>query len=627
MSLRPATASWFEMVTRRKDVSRAVACLARTGAVELETGEEVPSRYAIADLGRELKSWRDRRRRYAVYWPKAGVVDDLDAEISQQLAWAVGQLDLWQKQADPIIERLERIDVEVKELSLLADALHRGGAELPPLDLLANPGTRIVSRLVAYPGSDGPKELPAVLVRRIEAPATTFFLAIGRAADIRDLDAQTAASKATNVPLPSWLPAGRDQAIDEIALRRTELGQERGRLEVSLSELADAHDLLRVLGTMRQVEWLSVQSEKLRTSDRLVWVTGWTSDRQGETLRRALHDDGVRALVRIADAPRDRDIPIVMRNAPWVRGFEALVRMLGTPAQSEADPSSLLAVIAPLLFGFMFGDIGQGLVLVAAGVAMQSRVPYLRILIPGGLMAAVFGALFGSVFAREDVIPALWHHPIAHPVEILVAALAIGSAILTLGLLLDAAQSHWRGEAARWWASRAGLTLAYAGFVGSPLRFEAAWLIPLGGLWFVIGAALQGRTRRFGEFLGALLGALAQYIEQALQLAINTVSFARVGAFALAHAGLSAAVVGVAEAAGGIGYWIVLVIGNVMIIALEGLVVAIQTTRLVLFEFFIRFLKGGGRAFQPLAPPGGNHTAAPHGAQPAHVRHDTRSFP
>ncbi len=627
MSLRPATASWFEMVTRRKDVSRAVACLARTGAVELETGEEVPSRYAIADLGRELKSWRDLRRRYAVYWPKAGVVDDLDAEIPQQLAWAVGQLDLWQKQADPIIERLERIDVEVKELSLLADALHRGGAELPPLDLLANPGTRIVSRLVAYPGSDGPKELPAVLVRRIEAPATTFFLAIGRAADIRDLDAQTAASKATNVPLPAWLPAGRDQAIDEIALRRTELGQERGRLEVSLSELADAHDLLRVLGTMRQVEWLSVQSEKLRTSDRLVWVTGWTSDRQGETLRRALRDDGVRALVRIADAPRDRDIPIVMRNAPWVRGFEALVRMLGTPAQSEADPSSLLAVIAPLLFGFMFGDIGQGLVLVAAGVAMQSRVPYLRILIPGGLMAAVFGALFGSVFAREDVIPALWLHPIAHPVEILVAALAMGSAILTLGLLLDAAQSHWRGEAARWWASRAGLTLAYAGFVGSPLRFEAAWLIPLGGLWFVIGAALQGRTRRFGEFLGALFGALAQYIEQALQLAINTVSFARVGAFALAHAGLSAAVVGVAEAAGGIGYWIVLVIGNVMIIALEGLVVAIQTTRLVLFEFFIRFLKGGGRAFQPLAPPGGNHTAAPHGAQPAHVRHNTRSFP
>jgi len=86
-------------------------------------------------------------------------------------------------------------------------------------------------------------------------------------------------------------------------------------------------------------------------------------------------------------------------------------------------------------------------------------------------------------------------------------------------------------------------------------------------------------------------------------LLVNTVSFARVGAFALAHAGLSVAVAEIAEAAGGTGYWIVLTLGNGLILLLEGLIVGIQTTRLLLFEFFIRFLEGTGRGFNPLRPP------------------------
>jgi V/A-type H+-transporting ATPase subunit I len=85
---------------------------------------------------------------------------------------------------------------------------------------------------------------------------------------------------------------------------------------------------------------------------------------------------------------------------------------------------------------------------------------------------------------------------------------------------------------------------------------------------------------------------------------VNTISFVRVGAFALAHAGLCTAVVGIAEAAGP-GYWPVLILGNAVIVALEGLVVGIQTTRLILFEFFIRFLSAQGRRFEPLPPPTG----------------------
>jgi V/A-type H+-transporting ATPase subunit I len=104
--------------------------------------------------------------------------------------------------------------------------------------------------------------------------------------------------------------------------------------------------------------------------------------------------------------------------------------------------------------------------------------------------------------------------------------------------------------------------------------------------------------------LGAALAALGELVERTLQILINTLSFARVGAFALAHAGLSSAVVSLAGAIDNpIGWFVVLALGNLLILAIEGLVVSIQTTRLVLFEFFTRFFKPEGREFRPLIPP------------------------
>jgi V/A-type H+/Na+-transporting ATPase subunit I len=102
----------------------------------------------------------------------------------------------------------------------------------------------------------------------------------------------------------------------------------------------------------------------------------------------------------------------------------------------------------------------------------------------------------------------------------------------------------------------------------------------------------------------AALAALGDLAERTLQILINTLSFARIGAFALAHAGLSSAIVALMSATESpIVAGVVLVAGNVVVLVLEGLVVSIQTTRLVLFEFFTRFLVAEGRVFHPLPPP------------------------
>ncbi len=118
-----------------------------------------------------------------------------------------------------------------------------------------------------------------------------------------------------------------------------------------------------------------------------------------------------------------------------------------------------------------------------------------------------------------------------------------------------------------------------------------------GGLWYLIGSFLIHR-----ELLGGL-AAIGHLLESGMQILVNTLSFARVGAFALAHTSLSVAVVSMAEAAPWWAAALILVLGNGLIIALEGLVVSIQTTRLVLFEFFNRFLRGTGRVFRPLPSP------------------------
>jgi V/A-type H+-transporting ATPase subunit I len=141
--------------------------------------------------------------------------------------------------------------------------------------------------------------------------------------------------------------------------------------------------------------------------------------------------------------------------------------------------------------------------------------------------------------------------------------------------------------------------VVYFGVLIAPFWLGGLAVAAAGTAWYILGSAALAKGHR----IAAGMRSAGEFVEESLRLFVNTVSFARVGAFALAHAGLSAAIVEVASATGMVGYWIVLALGNVLVIALEGLVVSIQTTRLMLFEFFVRFLTGGGRAFKPLPPP------------------------
>jgi len=325
-------------------------------------------------------------------------------------------------------------------------------------------------------------------------------------------------------------------------------------------------------------------------------ITGWTSDR--ERLRACLERSAARALVHFPPPPEGMQPPILLHNPGWVQPFEIFTRMVGMPGRFSADPSGVLTFVAPVIFGYMFGDVVQGAVLVVLGLLLQRRQPMLRLLIAGGLAAIAFGFVFGSAASVRGAVPALWVEPLDDPLAVLIAPIVLGALILALGLALNGFEAWWRGAFARWLAGDAGFLLVYAGIL-------LTFLHRAGPILAVIGLALYvgGRVRQERRAVAALT-ALGELLEKSAQILINTLSFVRVGAFALAHAGLSSALAAMAVATGNrVGYAVLLVIGNVVIIAIEVLVASIQTTRLVLFEFFTRFFTAGGREFHPLPSP------------------------
>jgi V/A-type H+-transporting ATPase subunit I len=100
-----------------------------------------------------------------------------------------------------------------------------------------------------------------------------------------------------------------------------------------------------------------------------------------------------------------------------------------------------------------------------------------------------------------------------------------------------------------------------------------------------------------------LFQSVVELFEKLISLFSNSMSYVRVGAFAVAHAGLSGAFFVLAElvdGSRGIGYWIVLLVGVIFIVGFEGLVVGIQTMRLHYYEFFSKFFTGGGAPYEPL---------------------------
>ena len=600
MSLRPASANWFELLVMREDLAAAMGVLASSRCVELQSHGEARAPMLMPECRELLEEFDELERTYRHHWPPPSPHEHDDrAEPYNMLQRALERLRRWAADAREVVERLERLIERRGDQDLLLEML-RDAESLPDLGQFSRAGPMLESGLFLLGSGDWPSSLPGtVIAQRVALPERRFLLAVGLPDEMAELEHQLHAQRARRLTLPEDLPP---QAADAEAAMHERLFETRRGIEDAqqvLRNLHNRHDVADALADALFVRWYVNSVPELSATENFAWISGWTSLDDEADLQELLAEASVKGLLQLTEAPSGFEAPLLLKNPRWMRPFELFTRMLGIPAAGEADPTRVVAIATPLMFGYMFGDVGHGTVLLVAGFLLQQRYPALRLLIYGGVMSILFGFAFGSVFAMENVIPALWVHPIEEPVLMLLVPMAGGAVLLLIGMCLDALQSYWQRKGRYWWETGAGLMLCYVAMLASIWEPRMLWLALIGALWFIVGHAIVSPAHR----LRAAGGAAAEFVESTLQLVVNTVSFVRVGAFALAHAGLSMAVVGLSDATTSVLFTvIILLLGNVLIIALEGLVVSIQTTRLVLFEFFIRFLHGEGRPFRPLAP-------------------------
>jgi len=606
MSLRPDHTLWFELLVTHDDLTDTLEALAQTGCIELELHEHIHMQMDLQDLQLRLQEFSRLQRYYKSLWPKPDTgMSPFSGSPAAIFDKALRCICDWEEEVQPQIQRLDIVKNRLNDLQLLQKLLIAEAANGLDYRLLSASGENISARLYLQSNNSRLQSIPdTVLWKEYNAATDQFLLLVGTVDDLNALSTELIQKKYTYIKMPS-LPASREDALHMVSGKQAQFKSYRRHLQVEIDSLTKKFHLAQALGEIAKMEWFLKSVPVLQVTNNFAWITGWTSDRGGDKLHKAIKLQGSHAILHFPDAPENLLPPLIMQNPWWAKPFEIFARMLGTPGTNEADPSRVLAVMAPLLFGYMFADVGQGFVLLMCGVLLQKRWPLLRILIASGASAMVFGFVFGSIFGREDLIPALWLHPITQPLPVLAVPLLAGIFIILLGLMLSALESNWRGEWQRWIKIDAPIMLLYLAIVSLFFIPEAATVAIAGALvWYLMGNFIFAECKPLEGKLLSILAAIGTLLETMMQLFLNTLSFVRVGAFALAHAGLSMAFSIMADSTDSVLLALLLMLlGNIIVIVLEGLVVSIQATRLILFEFFIRFLQANGRVFRPLAAP------------------------
>ncbi|MBP3888933.1 MAG: hypothetical protein J6F30_15005 [Cellulosilyticum sp.] len=317
--------------------------------------------------------------------------------------------------------------------------------------------------------------------------------------------------------------------------------------------------------------------------------------------------------------------PTLLRNNWFTKPFELIVKLYGLPSYHEIDPTPFLAITFCLMFGIMFGDIGQGFIYFLAGVGIAKKIPAAAgILKRLGISSMIFGVVYGSIFGLEDVE---WLKNIAlvhggplntnNIMPILIAGVAFGVAVLTISFILGIINALRRHDIEGAFFGKNGVAgyLFFIGLISTVLSIMSVIPVPIilpiacMIMMLVIMVFKEPITHLIEGVRPLISGDKGSYyiesgfegVETILSTLSNSISFIRVGAFALNHAGLFMAFKVMAEMVpSGIPEFIILVLGNVLILVLEGLVVFIQGLRLQYYEMFSKYFGGDGVAYEPL---------------------------
>lgn len=341
------------------------------------------------------------------------------------------------------------------------------------------------------------------------------------------------------------------------------------------------------------------------------------------------------------------DVPVRLQNNWFVKPFEMFVKMYGLPTYTGFDPTPYVAWTYMILFGLMFGDVGQGLVVSLLGLLLTklTKNGLAPIMTRLGFFSMAGGVIYGSVFGIETIITPFFHreeiwHIVCklfknlgipeHPENIfqaatviLLFALAVGIVLILISMTFNMVQNFKmkkKGAALFSVNGLSGIVFYLAlvvGIVGqllfgipmfSPLYIILLIAVPILAIFFKepLSDIVDGKPVHKPESIGNfIIENFIELFESAISFLSNTMSYLRVGGFVLSHAGFMLVVAQLAgttvpDAEITVSTVITYVIGNIVVMAIEGLLVGIQVLRLEFYEVFSRFYEGNGKAFTPV---------------------------
>ena len=427
--------------------------------------------------------------------------------------------------------------------------------------------------------------------------------------------------------LPDSFEGTPDLAYEEAQKALQENEVERKRLEQCMSDtlakhrkkLQSAYLTLRDYCDNFDIRKMAVCTKPKDDGSEYYILYGWMSRGDAAKFEREIADD---PLIHVIEEDVDGKLtaapPTKLKNPKIFKPFEMFVEMYGLPAYNEMDPTIFIALTYTLMFGIMFGDVGQGLVLLIGGFLLYrfKRMNLAAIISLAGVWSTFFGFMYGSIFGFEDKLNPVWMRPMDNIMTTLMLAVGFGMVLILIAMIINIVNAVRAKELGTVLFGQSGLAgmICYGTAVLCIVLYVTGHPIPATGILAVaVGVPLVAIM--FKEPLSNLVerkskilpdGSIAMYIVEALvelfdvvlSYATNSISFVRVGAFALSHAGMMGVVLTLAGYESGSPNWIIVVLGNIVVTALEGLVVGIQVLRLEYYEMFSRFYKGSGKPFK-----------------------------
>lgn len=370
---------------------------------------------------------------------------------------------------------------------------------------------------------------------------------------------------------------------------------------------------------------------KSDTDDVFYILCGWMSEKDAASFQNDIKNDaGVFCIMGDELPEASNQPPTRLKNPKLFKPFEMYVKMYGLPAYNELDPTWFVAITYSFIFGAMFGDVGQGLCLFLGGLFLYKtrKMDLAGIISCAGVFSIFFGFMYGSFFGFEDVLKPIWLKPMDAMTTlplvgrlniVFVVAIAFGMGIILICMIFNIINAIRSKDTERtWFDSNAVAGLIFYGAVvvtlvlfmsGKKLPGAAVLVVMFGIplLLMFLKEPLTNIAEKKKDILPAdnkgamfFVQSFFELFEVLLSYLSNTLSFLRVGAFAVSHAAMMEVVLMLAGAEnGGSPNWIIIILGNIFVSAMEGLIVGIQVLRLEYYELFSRFYHGNGREFRP----------------------------